>query len=275
MKGELYFIESNPYEASSIRSIDKVFYYGDTKFQNCLIAHSPSIGTFLALDKQIQSSEADYFVYHEALVHTCVTSLDNPKNALIIGGGEGTTAAELLKHKGIKVDWVEIDGEVVRMCRKYLPYALKKYDSRTKLIIGDGIKYIRKCRKTYDLIIGDVIEPYMNPIAEVIYNEDFARKVYARLTEQGMYVTLSWGKENGKWKNVPVPSYLKKVFPIVRPIHFYMPAFGLDFMLSIASKKNDPADTNRDKILKSIKPIKNKLKFYNEKIHSDIMLNTG
>ncbi|MDE1860860.1 MAG: hypothetical protein KGH72_04040 [Candidatus Micrarchaeota archaeon] len=270
MKGDLYFVEATPYQASTIRSIDKIFYYGDTKFQNVLIAHTPTLGTFLALDKQVQSSEADYFIYHEALVHPCMAALKNPKRALIIGGGEGSTAVELLKHKNVVIDWVEIDGEVVDLCKKFLPFALRHDDKRVNLMIDDGIKFIKKTKHKYDFIIGDVIEPYMNPIAETIYNEEFARLVNSKLTDQGMYITLAWGKENGKWTNTPRPSYLTKVFPIVRAINFYMPAFSLDFMLTIASKKIDPSKLDAGTIARAIAPIRKKMKFYNEKTHQEL-----
>lgn len=270
MDGGLYFVEATHYASSTIRSIDKILYYGNTKLQNMLIAHSNTIGIFLALDYQVQSSEADAYVYHESLVHTCMTAIDNPKRALIIGGGEGTTAAELLKYKNLEIDWVEIDDEVVEKCREFLPYALKKDDRRVKLFIRDGIEFVKTTKEKYDLILGDMIEPYINPISNSIYSKEFAETIYNRLTDNGMYVTLSWEKKGDDWEHALKPRYLSKIFKVVRPIHFFMPGFSIDFTLTIASKMHDPLKTEDKDISERIGNFRNDLKFYNEESHRSL-----
>lgn len=274
MNTGLYLVEKTPDSPLLRRRLDKIFFYGNTRFQNVLIAHSPEIGTFLALDNDTQSSEADFHIYHESLVHTCVSCLKDPKAALIIGGGEGTTAAELSKYQGIKTEWIEIDREVVGLCKKYLPYSMKKARRNVRLIIGDGIDYINRTKRKYDLIIGDITEPHMNPIATKVYGRNFATKIYERLSDQGVYITLSWERKRNGWKRAPAPSYLKEVFPIVRPICFYMPSFKMNFHLTIASKLRDPMLVSDKKIASSIRSFRRSLRFYSERTHRRLFRQT-
>jgi spermidine synthase len=267
MRGGLLFSETTPYGSSTVREVDKVFYFGRTKFQNVLIARSPTIGTFLALDNVIQSSEIDCHVYHEVLVHSSMLTVRNPKKALILGGGEGTTASELLRYKDVSIDWVEIDGEVVSLCKRYLPYALKRQDKRVNLVIGDAIDFVYKAKDKYDVIFGDLIDPYQVPIATDVYSERFARQISKILTKDGVYVTLGWDLKKSGWDYSQMPVYLKKVFPVVRAMNFYMPGFSMVFTLIIASKDRDPKSISPEEISKRVAGLDGRLKYYNPHEH--------
>ena len=263
----LFFTQSSKY-ISVTYPIDKIDFYGRSKYQQILIAHSESLGEFLALDNKINSSEADYFIYHEALVHSSMVALDNPERVLVIGGGEGTTVEELLKYENIRIDWVDIDKTVVEKCRRFLPYSYKGNDKRVNLKIMDGFKFIEETKNRYDLILADLTEPNpKNPLSNRLYSKEFAEIIYDRLTDQGLYVTLCWEEIKGKWYYTLSPSYLKEVFKFVRPIHFYMPSFLSDFSLVISSKKVDPSKVSRKEISEKIKPFRDSLFFYDEETH--------
>ncbi len=268
MENGLYLVEE--FKGSVLyRYVDSIIYQGKTKMQKILIAHSPYLGIFLALDNVVQSSEKDYFVYHEALVHPSMISLENPKRALIIGGGEGSTAIELLKYKDIIVDWVEIDGEVIELCKKYLPYAMKNDNKRLNINVQDGFEFIKNTKEKYDIVIGDLTDPAENSeISKRLYSESFARSICNILTDQGIYVVTSWDEvEEGKWLYAVKPRYLQKVFPIVKPIKFYLPSFDSEFLFSVASKKHDPEEVDKEEIKKKIETFAKKLLFYDEEIH--------
>ena len=102
--------------------IDEILLEVQTPHQNVMIVDSELFGRELVLDGKIQSSELDEFVYHEALVHPAMIAHPDPKNIFIAGGGEGATAREVLSHKGVNaVLMVDLDSEVIEICRKYLP----------------------------------------------------------------------------------------------------------------------------------------------------------
>ena len=105
-----------------IHSIKKILYSGRTDFQSVDIVDSVGFGICLVLDGKIQSSECDEFIYHEALVHPAMLSHPNPETVFIAGGGEGATLREALCYKSVKkVVMVDIDKQVVDVCRNYLP----------------------------------------------------------------------------------------------------------------------------------------------------------
>jgi spermidine synthase len=268
MEGGLFFIPGGEKLGRYGFTVDRVFFTGKTRLQNMTIAHSPVVGTFLALDNIVQSSEYDYHIYHESIVHPAMMLLDKPKRALIIGGGEGTTAAEIIKHPGIEVDFVEIDRDVLEKCRKYLPYSMKKKDKRVKLTIGDGLKFLENSKGKYDLIISDLTDAFgSSMLSQRLYSKEFARLVSSKLTDNGVYITIGSGFENGVPKYLLRPEYLKGVFKVIRPFSFYMPAFKVQMFMTLASKGRDPLKISRDEIAERIRPIKKNLRFYNENTH--------
>src|SRR5262245_56232574 len=92
-----------------------------TRFQNALVADSASFGRCLVLDGEMQSARMDEFIYHESLVHPAMATHPNPARCLILGGGEGATTREILKHKNVsKVTMADIDGEVVDFCKEHM-----------------------------------------------------------------------------------------------------------------------------------------------------------
>ena len=104
-----------------LHSIKQVIYSGKTKFQSIDIVDTGSFGISLVLDGKIQSSEQDEFIYHEALVHPAMLSHSNPERVFIAGGGEGATLHEVLTHNTVRrVAMVDIDKEVVDICRRFL-----------------------------------------------------------------------------------------------------------------------------------------------------------
>ncbi|HEV2037844.1 MAG TPA: methyltransferase domain-containing protein, partial [Candidatus Eremiobacteraceae bacterium] len=131
---------------------------GSSQFQDFAIVESSLFGKMLVLDGDTQSSALDEHIYHEALVHpACVAAGGSPKRALILGGGEGATLRELLRVPGMgKVTMVDIDGEVVEVCRRHLPEwsAGAFEDSRAEIIIGDAKDYVFSSREQFDVIIG-------------------------------------------------------------------------------------------------------------------------
>tara|TARA_Y100001935_G_scaffold93541_2_gene77789 strand:- start:3076 stop:3918 length:843 start_codon:yes stop_codon:yes gene_type:complete len=145
-------------------TIEKIITSQNSKFQNILIFDSKYFGRILTLDKVIQITEFDHFYYSEMLSHIPIITHGKVKRVLIIGGGDGAIAHEVLKHNSIKEVFIcEIDQEVINLSVKYLKKinfgSLK--NSKVKIIIEDASKFIKKnnFKNYFDLIIADRPDP--------------------------------------------------------------------------------------------------------------------
>ena len=163
-----------------------------TDFQDVDILESHSMGTLLVLDGKIQSAEFDEYVYHEALVHPVMVAHPNPRRILILGGGEGATLREVLKHGCVRrAVMVDLDEELVRLCKKHL----KKWhcgafdDRRARLVFDDATKFAATSKDTFDVIITDISDPEANSPATSCYTREFYGDLKKRLAPGGIFVT--------------------------------------------------------------------------------------
>ncbi len=140
--------------------------------QHIQIFETESFGKMLVLDGKIQLTERDEAMYHEMLVHVPLFMVDNPSKILVIGGGDGGSVREVLKHDPDEVIMVEIDREVVDSCRKYIGIdrgALK--DRRVTVLFEDGVEFVRSSKEKFDALIVDGTDP--NPISKSLISEEF------------------------------------------------------------------------------------------------------
>ncbi|MEO5764058.1 MAG: polyamine aminopropyltransferase [Casimicrobiaceae bacterium] len=155
-------------------------------FQDIEVHDSASFGRLFRLDGHFMTSEKDEFFYHENLVHMAALSHPAPSRALVVGGGDGGSVEELLKHPTIgEVTLAEIDGAVVDIARRHLASVHRGSldDPRLKLRIEDGFAYVRSASERYDLIVLDLTDPGGPSLP--LYTEDFYRACAARLAPGG------------------------------------------------------------------------------------------
>jgi spermidine synthase len=159
-----------------------------SKYQEILILDTEEFGRVLVLDGAVQTTERDEFMYHEMLVHPAMLKHPNPERVLIIGGGDGGSVREALKHPSVKeVHLCEIDEEVIIVSEKYLPTISEKLrDPKVKIYIEDGNVFLEERENYYDVIIMDSSDP-IGP-AEVLFKEAFYNKVKNALRENGIMV---------------------------------------------------------------------------------------
>ncbi|MBI3637752.1 MAG: fused MFS/spermidine synthase [Candidatus Rokubacteria bacterium] len=216
-----------------------------TKFQHAEIMETASYGKCLILDGRIQSSQADEFVYHEALVHPGLLAVDGPpRTALVIGGGEGATVREILRCPSItKCVMVDIDGEVVDLCKKLLPEMHQGAfeDKRTELRHEDARAYLEKTSETFDFISIDLVEPLEEGPACMLFTKEFYTLVRNRLTPGG---TMTMQAGMTKIGELPfftsIHRTLREVFPVVAGYQTYISCFGTPWGFILATKKVDP-----------------------------------
>lgn len=228
-----------------LHSIEETLYTGQTKYQSAEVIRSGSFGKCLVLDGKIQSSEADEFIYHEALVQPSMIAHPHPETVFIAGGGEGATLREVLSHKTVKrVVMVDIDEEVIALCKKYLPEQSRGSfeDRRTELLHTDARDYLAKCDEKFDVIIIDIPDPLEEGPAYLLFTREFYQLVQDRLTDNGIICAQAGSASLTELLNfTAVNNTLRSVFPIVCPYKVDIPCFGGPWGFCLASKNLNPA----------------------------------
>ena len=170
--------------------MERVLHETKTEHQHLVIFDNPEFGRVLALDGVVQTTERDEFIYHEMLAHVPILAHGLAKNVLIIGGGDGGTLEEVLKHRGIEAAvQVEIDDTVVELSKCYLQAICGDAyeDPRTELVIADGVEFVNQTDRRFDVIIVDSTDP-IGP-GEVLFGERFYGGCKSCLADGGVLVT--------------------------------------------------------------------------------------
>lgn len=222
--------------------VSRVVYRGKSPYQKILVFDSPVHGRILALDNRMMLSTREELYYHESIVHPIVQAHPDPRNVLVIGGGDGGTVLQLVKYPSIeKIIEVELDVEVVRVARKYFPRLASGYkDPRVQLRFADGLKYLRETEESFDIIILDLTDP-IGP-AKPLFEEPFFRLCSERLTKNGFLSNQS-DSIYFDLEDIVKPVYLAMsgVFPIVEwvstPLTMYV---GNWWIFGVGSKQLDP-----------------------------------
>lgn len=185
----VWFTERNNGMAFSLRHKGNVLHNKRSDFQKVQMYDTYEYGKMLVLDEKIMTTERDEFAYHEMVSHVPLLVHPNPKRVLVIGGGDGGTAREVLKHNSVEeVVVVEIDGDVVTVCQEHLPGLADAFsDSRVTLKIEDGIAWLKQQESDqFDVIIVDSTDP--EGPAEGLFGNSFYEDVYRTLNENGIVV---------------------------------------------------------------------------------------
>ncbi len=170
--------------------IDRLLFDSETEHQRLKLFESKSFGRVLTLDSVVQTTTSDEFIYHEMMAHLPILAHGRAKRALIIGGGDGGMAEEVLKHESVEhVTMVEIDPGVVEFSKQYLPEICKGAfdDPRLDLVIADGAKFVAETDERFDVAIIDSTDP-IGP-AEVLFTEAFYGNVKRCLSKGGIVAT--------------------------------------------------------------------------------------
>ncbi|WP_292020685.1 polyamine aminopropyltransferase [Maritimibacter sp. UBA3975] len=170
--------------------VDKLLYDSETDHQRLRVFENTTFGRVLTLDDVVQVTEGDNFIYHEMMSHVPIIAHGAAKRVLIIGGGDGGMAREVLKHDTVDhVTMVEIDAGVVEFSNAYLPAisAGAFDDPRLDLVIADGAEFIRTTAGGYDVVIVDSTDP-IGP-GEVLFTNTFYGQAKRALSPDGILVT--------------------------------------------------------------------------------------
>lgn len=234
-------LTENLHQTVSVRSVP---FSGKTKFQSVEILDTFAFGRSLVLDGKTQSTEADEFIYHEALVHPALVTHPEPVTVFVAGGGEGATIREVLVHNSVKrVVMVDLDGEVVEICKEFLPNHHKGSfdDARVELHFSDAKEYLQNVDDVYDVMIIDLPDPQEGGPAGLLYTQSFYSLVRNRLKPNGLVAVQSEPCMAGNLEAFTAITHtLKSVFQLVFPYHVMVPSFSFDWGFNLASLGQDP-----------------------------------
>ncbi len=276
--------EVNTANAFSVRyQISEVLFTGQSDFQKVEVVQTKGHGKMLLNDDLVMITERDEFVYHDMITHVPLFVHPNPKKVLIIGGGDGGTAREVLRHKGVEhVDMVEIDKMVVDACREHIPQtAVGMTDSpRFTLYIDDGLKFVNDfaagktisqkasmsplAQKKYDVVIVDSTDP-IGP-ATPLFGVGFYKDIFACLEDDGIVVSQGESPFYNQDTQISMAKILSSVFPLVKYLNFTNLTYpGGLWSFSFSSKKYHPVqDFNPARVAASGL----KFKYYTPHLHT-------
>lgn len=255
-----------PGQAMSLR-VKKILNVEKTKYQDLLVFESTDYGNVLVLDGAIQATERDEFAYQEMIAHLALNSHKNPKKVLVIGGGDGGVLREIIKHETVEEAILcDIDEGVIINAKKYLPNMSKSFqNSKVKVHIGDGFKFLNDYKNTFDVIITDSSDPE-GPAAS-LFEKPYFKLLHDALTDDGVITTQA----ESIWIHLDIIKNLKNackaIFPNVEYSYCTIPTYPSGQIGFMVCSKNDKIDLKIP--LRSIDSNKEKelYKYYSKEIH--------
>jgi spermidine synthase len=212
-----------------------------TPFQLLEVYDTPELGRIFRLDGFNMTSERDEFFYHENLVHPGAVAHPHPRRALVIGGGDGGSSEELLKHSTLEVvHMAELDPDVIEIAKAQFGKVHRGAfdDPRMKVTVGDGLAYLRTTEVRYDLVSMDLTDP-VGPSVELYSPETF------RLVKRAMSPTSALALHMGSPFSHPqrvrqTLDNLRQAFARVTPYFVHIPLYGSIWGFACASDTLDP-----------------------------------
>ena len=242
------------------KSLEKI----KSEFQEIEVVESVSFGKIMLIDGVIMLTEADEFCYHEMIAHVPLCVHQKAQKILVIGGGDGGTVREILKHDNVKeVDVCEIDRKVIEISKRYFPYLANSFDDpKVKIYYEDGNEFVKTHKNEYDIIIVDSSDPI--GFAEVLFRREFFEAMFQTLKDDGIVVTQA---ESFFYHSEIIKSlffFVRDIYPISEYYYTLVPTYPSGVIgFTFCSKKYHPINNfNETEALKL-----NDLKYYDKGIH--------
>ncbi|XP_064460796.1 spermidine synthase-like [Ornithodoros turicata] len=265
-----WFTETNCGNGNPVLSldVDQVLHHERSKYQDILVFRSKSFGKVLVLDDAIQCTERDEFSYQEMISFLPLNSHTEPRDVLIIGGGDGGVAREVVKHPSVqRVTQCEIDEKVVEVSKKFLPFMAEGFDSpKVTLHIGDGLQFIKDTDQKFDVIITDSSDPIGPAVA--LFQKQYYEGLKRILKPGG--IVCSQGESI--WYDLSLIQEMvrmcRDIFPVVDYASIYTPTYPsgqIGFLLCSSTPDADfrnPVHRLSEEQLKSMK-----IRYYSPEMH--------
>jgi spermidine synthase len=215
------WIEEDYKEGLNFRlGLKQKLFEGVSEFQKVEVFESTHHGKVLLNDGCFMLSERDERIYHEMMAHVPLFVHPNPRRVLIVGGGDGGTAREVLRHPAVeKCVLVEIDAMVIEACRKFIPVTASAFDHpKMELHVADGVQFMRECRESFDVIMIDSTDPA--GAAQPLFGPEFYADVARRLSPDGIVVAQGESVFYEGEMQKKLMSITSEIFRFVSPYNF-------------------------------------------------------
>ncbi len=242
---ELWFSEFHAPDVKHSIRVSRHLYSERSSYQQIDIFDTPEFGRVLALDGSVMLTERDEFIYDEMITHVPMAVHPTIRDILVIGAGDGGVVKELTRYDTVeKIDLVEMDPQVVQVCRTYLPENARKLDDvRVHIFYDNALRFLRRCHSDYDLIIVDSTDPF-GPL-EGYFTREFYGICYNALRDDGIMVNQQGSPFYKHDADAMRRSHSRIVstFPISRVYQAHIPTYAAGYWLfGFASKKYHPVD---------------------------------
>ncbi len=240
---QLWFTEEQKPQMHLSLQVKEVLLQKTSHYQQIAVLDTEIFGRVLALDGYIQVTQLDEFIYHEMMAHPPLVTQGNPREVLVIGGGDGGTVREVLRHPGVeKVTLVEIDREVAEASRAFFPEVSSCLDHpRVELRWEDGVAFLKDKEEAYDVIIIDSTEP-VGP-AKTLFSFDFYRRVEKALKEGGVTAAQTESPFHNQGLVRTSWQYLEQLFPVAAVYTAPIPSYpGGLWSFALGSRYRDPRE---------------------------------
>lgn len=248
---ELWYTDQHTENVRFSMKVEKQLVSEKSYFQQIDLLQTYDYGKVLVLDGELFITGRDEFIYHEMIVHVPMAVHPDVKKVLVIGGGDGGSVRELTKYPTIeKIDLVEIDETLVKICREYFSEtSCQLSDKRVSIYCDEGIRFARSVVNEYDLIIVDCADPY-GP-AEGLFTKEFYGTCWKALKEDGILINQHespYYKEHSRSVQ-RAHKHIQAVFPYSTVYQCHIPSYPSGhWLFGFASKKYDPiADLDEKK----------------------------
>ncbi|MEI3121648.1 MAG: polyamine aminopropyltransferase [Eubacteriales bacterium] len=265
---ELWFSEFHTPDVKHTLRVNRHLYSKKSDYQQIDIYDTPEFGKVLTLDGNVMLTERDEFIYDEMITHVPMAVHPNVQDVLVIGAGDGGVVKELARYECIQsIDLVEMDEQVVNACRQYLPEnACRLDDKRVHIYFDNALRFIRRRKAQYDLIIVDSTDPF-GP-GEGYFTREFYGICYNALKDDGIMVNQQGSPFYREDAQACQRSHKRIVdtFPISRVYQAHIPTYPAGhWLFGFASKKYHPIeDFDREKWRK----LHLKTRYYTARLHA-------
>ena len=247
--------------------------FTQSEFQQIEFHDTHALGRMVALDGAFMLSERDEFIYHECMVHVAALAHPEPKRALVMGGGDGCVARELLKHASVETIIIaELDAAMIEACRATLADVHQNaFDNpRVTVEIGDALAYLQRTNERFDLVVMDLTDPH-DEDAAALYSRETYRLICDRLSPDGI-VSLHIGSAFFHPERFATTLRdLRTVFSEVHAYKAFMPTYGAEWGMACASMQINPCALSETEVAQRLdqRAIRD-LRFYTPRVHASL-----
>lgn len=258
---EIWFSENQTRDLSFSVKCRRTLFRKKSAYQDVMVLETSTLGRILVIDGTVQTTELDEFVYHEMLAHVPLCVHPNPRRVLIVGGGDGGTVREALKHRDVlHIHLVEMDPAVLQAAKEHLPNLAACLDHpKVSVTVGDGVRYVMSTEERYDVVLVDSTDPV--GMAKPLFEAEFYAAVAQVLNPDGIIVAQTESPFLHAPLMAQVTRAARQAFPVVATYLAPIPTYpGGLWSFTAASHALDPKIPRR--------PAPEGLRYYSADVHA-------